>query len=306
MINIFHIGFSKCASSWLQNFFKSTDEIYYLEKTHFFSPLYKKSIFFSKNDYPIQKSKIHKNQIVLESDEHIILPDYCKDLFSNGTTINNVKKVIDKISIVFPSAKIILVIRNQSSLIVSRYSQYVIGGGDKSFQEYFSILNGVDLNTDYFQNYYFKIISYLFMKFNKNNVHIIFQENLKNHKEIKFLSDFVGIDIPKLKTNIFTRRKGLSMIGLYLLRKLNTVFVLKPRTFNTSIKTIIPKFIYLNFIVRSVRLIDYFLFNSDKFKLYNLLTHENKNFLKNKFSNDNKKLFKLFDNQIISSKYYFK
>ena len=34
-MNIFHIGFSKCASSWLQTFFSSAKEINYLEKTHF-------------------------------------------------------------------------------------------------------------------------------------------------------------------------------------------------------------------------------------------------------------------------------
>jgi len=40
-----HIGFSKCASSWLQGSFSATTGISYVEKSYYFSPLYKNGCF---------------------------------------------------------------------------------------------------------------------------------------------------------------------------------------------------------------------------------------------------------------------
>ena len=65
-MNIFHIGFSKCASSWLQTFFSSAKEINYLEKTHFFSPLYNNSSFNSDVEYPMT-DKTKTSEIVLKA-----------------------------------------------------------------------------------------------------------------------------------------------------------------------------------------------------------------------------------------------
>ena len=106
-----------------------------------------------------------------------------------------------------------------------------------------------------------------------------------------------------MKTNILTMRKGLSFVGINLLRKMNSLFVISPRTFEKSVKTRIPKIIYINFIIRLIRLIDYFLFKSNKFKASKLLKSDYEEYIKKKFLDDNLKLLELLDDDIIRKKY---
>ena len=294
MNNILHIGFSKCASSWLQSVFKSlNDSFFYIEKSHFFSPLYINK-YKKYSDYFVNAKE---NQICIESDEHIILPDYCNELNTHGTKLESVDKVFKKIKNEISETKIILVIRNHKSLIVSRYSQYIVSGGNYKFDRFFNIINGKEISMDYFQNYYGKIIQSLYNIFKKENVHIILQEELFTNKEIEFskLMDFIGSQTRVYSMNIFNQRKGLSIFGLMVLRWINSFIVIEKESIKNPIKTLIPRFIYSYFLVRLIRLIDFYFFRLRKFNAINLINSSHNKYLSKKFKEDNYLLSKILN-----------
>ncbi len=69
------------------------------------------------------------------SDEHIVPPLFHPVLRAAATTLESIAEVSRRIRYVQPHAKIIFIVRNQIDLIVSRYSEYILGGrkGDFSF-----------------------------------------------------------------------------------------------------------------------------------------------------------------------------
>lgn len=304
---ILHIGFSKCGSTWLKSIFRSSSEILLVENTHFFSPLYANSIF--NKHHPNKHHEYFKNpginKIVLESDEHIILPNYSNTLNSHGTELETVRKVLRKIKETIPNCKIIIVIRNHKSLLISRYSQYIVKGGKLTFDEFCNILLGMNNNVDMFQNYYFEIISYLYSQFSKENIFLIILEELKQDEDkiLTTLKGFIGINKVKVRTNILTRRKGLSFYGLALMRKMNRFLVKEKESIYHPIDTIIPIFLY-NALTKSIRLIDYLFADLIKIKAEKMVTPHHEFILRNRFREDNKRLSVLLNKPLEKFGYY--
>ena len=292
-----HIGFSKCASTFLQSYFKKNDQIYYIEKSHYFSSLYdvynKGAVYYHSL---FRNSK--ENDIKLESDEHIILPDYHPILKSHGTTLNSVNDVLSRIKKDIPYARIILVIRNQYDLIISRYAQYIVGGGKLSFDQFVEeILYCSTDGKNYYENYYYIIINKLYKLFGNKSVLVVLQEKLKENPDIvmRQIVNFLGFNSDVIiKKTIKNKRKGLSLLGLKILRFFNSFIVLTNKTINKPTKTIIPRIIYKNLLVRGIRLIDYFLPEKLTKSKIQLLDKNTIRKLENLFKEDNAKLNELF------------
>ena len=91
--------------------------------------------------------------INIESDEHLTLPCVHPELGVKATNLEEFERVARRIKEHLPEVKIIMVIRNQASLILSRYSEFLVNGGNVSFQEFVSKLMGMDEgNNQYYQN----------------------------------------------------------------------------------------------------------------------------------------------------------
>lgn len=298
--DVLHIGFSKCGSTFLQAFFRQHPEIYLTHKLHFFSP-------FPFSNYDLGEeyySKFFKDsdfKIKIDSDEHIILPIYHPVLGSAATTKESVIEVCDKIKNFVPSVKIILVIRNHKSLLLSRYSEYLLGGGKVDFKVFVkeNLCCSID-KKNYFQNYYFDIIKTLNHYFGKENVLVLMQEELLKNgdKAIQSLCAFLNIKtiFPAVK-KIRDKRVGLSLTGMRLMKMLNFLLVEKPELFDQKAKTRLPYWIY-KFFLRVIRLIDYYLPISLKGSRSNLLTPELIKQIDSTFEKDNKELAAIFNNNI--------
>jgi len=304
MISALHVGFSKCGSTFLQSYFSQIEQIDYIEKSRFFSPVLENYNNFEKGlKYYNSLFKNPSNKdIRLESDEHIILPDYHPVLKSRGTTLNSVDIVIDRISRYDPHTKIILVIRNQYDLIISRYSQYVVSGGTFPITKFLNeFVSGSTDGNNYFENYYYIIINKLYDAFGKDNILVVLQERLRNRQDetLKALNKFLDLKKNNVhQGNILNQRKGLSLSALNLLRKFNKAFVIEKESISEPIKTIVPSFFYINLIIRGIRFFDFYLPKSWTKSKQSLLTNNLKNNLSEIFSDDNKKLETLFNIQL--------
>ncbi|MBR9916565.1 sulfotransferase domain-containing protein [bacterium] len=291
---IIHIGFSKSASTFFQSVFTNIDGVNYIYKSKRFSLLDEKK----------EQFELFSDRLNIESDEHIILPSYSYELNTKGTILSEAEVVLKNIHNHNSEVKIILVVRNQIELIRSRYSQYVVGGGRKSLGEFVKTLTGFQNSSkDYFQNYYFQIIKLIEHLFGKDSLLVIFYEDLKNNKAgiINDLESFIGCDINWNASNIFSRRKGLSDNGIKILRKVNLALVNDNKDFSGKIRAKVPIFIYNN-LVRILRGIDYYLPNS---KNILILDRELKQYLEEKFKNDNEKLAEHFKRNLKNLGYVY-
>jgi hypothetical protein len=291
--NFLHIGYSKAASTWLQRLLKLQENIFFVYKTNYFFPLesinYKKGIdwysskFKGADGYPV----------IIESQEHIILPGIHPVLKCATTNIDSVKKIGDKIKLNLPKIKIILIIRNQVDMLISRYSQFILQGGTLSASDF---LNALVFDTDNYKLYadyrYAKIISLLYDIFGRQNVLVLFQEELKRNpaRFIETLSDFFNVNIVYNPEKISRKNIAPSRFGLKIIKKLNHLLVKEIETIESKTKTIGPWILWAG-LIKIVRSCDRILIkNRNKREFISELELQS---IINVYSDDNRKLGKL-------------
>jgi hypothetical protein len=288
-----HIGFSKCGSTFLQSYLRQHSKIFLTHKLHFFSPFdfdnFKKGIEYYSQHFKFAGI----GSVKVDSDEHIILPIYHPVLGSAATTIDSVKTVVQRIKATVEDVKIILIIRNQVSLILSRYSEYLLAGGKYSFKTFLeeNLCCSLD-QKNYYQNFYSEVIKILNENFSQSNVLVLLQEEFwtERKKVIERLCEFLNINVEyPTNTKIRDRRIGLSYRGMIFMRALNRLLVISPENFLRPAKTKLPYGIY-KFLQRLIRLIDYFLPESLKGSRDQIFPRELKLKVQNIFKEDNIKL----------------
>lgn len=291
-----HVGFSKCASTYLQAFFEGHPNIFLVNQSHFFAPLdhsgYKDGVV------PYQRlfKSAQATQVKLESDEHIVLPLIHPVLCARATTLDSIVEVSGRIKAVQPDAKIVLVIRNQVDLIVSRYSQYIMGGGKYTFDHFVSEFINCSLDgINYFQNYYSQILEIFQNDFSKDNVLMLLQEELRQD-EARFIEDlcsFLSVNVqPLQKKGLKSSRIGLSDLGLKTVRIFNHWVVIEQKLSFKQAKVKIPYSLYKS-CLSAMRIIDYYLPKGIKGDKNRLLTHELGVRIRDEFRTDNARLAKL-------------
>lgn len=281
-----HIGFSKCASTYIQHVLRTSNQI----------NLIYKSKEFSLNDEARNSYEISEDRINIESDEHIILPSFHPELRVKGTRMEDVKDILQNIYQTSPNTKIILVIRNQIDLIKSRYSQYIIGGGGTlEMDDFCKQLNGnYSKEHDYYQNYYYRIIIFLEDLFGRDNLLIFLFEDFKNENSslLSKLEEFIDVKLQELNPGLISMRKGMSSKGLRQLRKLNFYFVREKQDMYGNIDTYIPLPLYIQ-LVRLLRGVDYY-FGKGKIDVPKHVQEK----LNEKFQSDNQLLAKYLNRDL--------
>ena len=221
---IIHIGVHKTATTWLQQKLFSShpeinlinnfmypwndDLISYLIKSSSFSPEYCRDIFEERI-----KNNTNKT-IVISTEEFIGHP------FSGGY---NKKLIANRLSQVFPDAKIILTIRNQADITYSLYQQMVKMGYLGSISQ---MLNEDFWSRPGFRNEFFDYYSIYKLYtglFKAQNIGVFSQEQLKSNSEffIKNVCDFIGVDSTKFKLDVKPVAKSLSEKKIKAIRFMN-------------------------------------------------------------------------------------
>lgn len=257
---IFHIGYPKAASTTLQyNLFAEHPEINYLsfktpkEKQNDFHTKKAKSFFYDlrvKNTIEYSFSNINQlfeenikpflddKRINVFSDEGYLLPH----LGDIGLTASRLKAI-------FGDLKIIIVIREQISLIESLYNMRPSNplGINDSKNAFYSLEEWIEVNLNNLQwsiistLKYFEVISWYIELFGKENVGIFVFENLlaNPNKFTKDICDFLNIDFNKCQKhlsdpqNSYNRYNAMKLIPKYI-----------PKSASLTAKKVFPNMLY--------------------------------------------------------------
>lgn len=288
-----HVGFSKCASTFLQAFFESHPKIFLVNQSHFFAPFEYSRFPDGSNEYRRRFEGAAADQVKLESDEHILLPLFHPVLSAAATTLESVTEASARMKSIAREAKIIMVIRNQLDLITSRYSEYILGGGTGSFGFFVDefLCCGTD-GVNYYQNYYSRIIDILQADFGPGNVLVLLQEELSRDEPsfIAKLCGFLGVPVrqPERHT-LAARRVGLSELGVRVVRNFNRVLVTRQEMSTRKAEVRIPYLAY-KLMQRSLRIADYYLPKSIKGDRNSIVTGEVRDRIRSEFREDNARL----------------
>jgi hypothetical protein len=237
-IDILHIGFNKCGTTFIENeFYRQHNEI---EFSHLVDDLNFEEKF--------RKDFILADRITFNRENFIsYFNDGLESLYKESKKSKKVlmydafsftyqkrfdrKTVLERIKKFFPEAKIVMMIRNQRSWLVSHYGQYVRAGGKINFYDFIeSQLTNPYLDGDYID--WFPYIQTLHEIFGEENVHVILYEDINKSPQnvLDQLSLFSGISKFK-KADTKKVNPSLSKTGLNIKRFLN---ILVPHQYGDS------------------------------------------------------------------------
>jgi hypothetical protein len=118
--------------------------------------------------------------------------------FSGG---HDVKEIADRLKAVLPEARILAVIREQRSIIVSTYKQYVKAGGAASLRAFLEPAADEGLRVPSFDLGYFEyhhLLGYYRTLYGAGNVLVLPYEQLVGDREgfVRHVADFAGRPVP--------------------------------------------------------------------------------------------------------------
>ncbi len=300
-----HIGYSKAASTWLQGLLRNEEDVFLVYKSDFFFPLnsggYEKGLEYYSSFF----KDAGNSKIKIESHEHIILPFHHPQLKCASTNLEVVETAAKRIKNNLPGIKIILIIRNQADMLLSRYTQYILQGGKLSASEF---LNRLAFENDNYLEYvdyrYSKVIRLLFDVFGEPNVLVLFQEELNRRPEkfLDSLSRFFNHTFAYSPGGMKRKNPAPSFRGVKLLRLVNKLLVKEVETIESRTKTRGPWLIWF-LLTRTVRYLDRFLVKKKNKK--RLFTPGEIQKIKDIFKEDNKTLAGMFDQPVLEYGYHY-
>lgn len=215
---VFHVGIHKSGTTWMQEqFFQNSEDIIYCSDINLshksfllprfgeFSPQASRKLFMK-----FVEQSINENKPLIISNEALSGLPFAKKYVREHAAI--------RIFNAFPSAKIIISVREQINIIRSMYSEYLRYGYSSTFQGFIDQDTKNDLispiiDLSYFD--YFKTINYYSSIFGDNNVKVLpFEWIILNFSQfLRGISEFIehDISIPRLiDTNIKVRPSNSS------------------------------------------------------------------------------------------------
>ncbi|MEM6329802.1 MAG: sulfotransferase [Planctomycetota bacterium] len=302
-----HVGFSKCASTFLQAFFEDHPEVFLVNQSHFFTPFGINGYDKGPAYYAGLFAGAQPGQVKLESDEHIVLPLFHPVLKAAATTLESVRQVAGMIHATQPGARILMMVRNQVGLMASRYSEYLIGGGRHGFMEFVEEFFACSTDgVDYFQNEYSRVYDVFAQTFGAQNVLVLLQEELAADEDatLQSLCGFLGVEFRRpQQRSVWASRKGLSLRGAGVMRAFNRRVVSEPQQSHLRAKTWMPYPVY-KLIARGIRTADHWAPASLKGDKNALLTPEVRRRIQQRFEADNRRLGELLGKDLSRYRYH--
>ncbi len=234
-----HIGFHKTATTWLQNnFFNKHPHIQYLGKAYPDHPSYRmselKDTIVSEPD-TTYSPRSARNTLEQLLDEFPLNGYRTRGISYEGLSAGDnwfggrTFYVAERLREVFrkQDVKILMGIREQTSMVESMYSEYVKLGGSESVERlFFSPFSEADKLLEKLR--YEPIIRYYREQFGEENVKVYLFERFRTDQEnvLKEICEFLGIDRPDLDENTSDKKSNarLSRWGLSTMRFANHFF----------------------------------------------------------------------------------
>jgi len=233
---LFHIGYHKTASSWFQeHLFVAGNDLFHplsdnkrgqstfakyfvMDKDHFLlHPLESNQVFLKQEfDRLINKTPDLNNKTVVVSQERL-----------SGTPHSSgfdASLIANRIASFAPDAKVLIIIREQRSWLLSNYFQYIAVGGTQSIDKYLNQVYGKRPHFSYKHvNYHYLIQDYHNL-LGKDNVCVLPYELFKSDSSTFFkqFSHFINQDIRVKEIDLTTKiNQGHNQFTNYHLRHLN-------------------------------------------------------------------------------------
>jgi hypothetical protein len=247
---LIHIGHHKTGTSWLQRFlfpviqagfcFATRDEDIERHK----EPVYEYLIAPHPLDFNAERCRTYFQPLVRAAGEAHLVPVVSSERLSGGPHAGgyDTKEIADRLAAVFPGGKVLICIREQKSMILSTYRQYVRGGGTVPLRQYLqppAVGTALMPSFDYDYFAYHRLIAHYHKLFGDSNVLVLPYEQLVRDPAglVRRIAAFAHARPAPgaLEALPYTTREnaGLTPIGSYLTRRLiNPLFVqtrLNPR-----------------------------------------------------------------------------
>lgn len=301
--NIVHLGFAKCGSTFLQAFWRNHPQVHLVFKSNFFGPFDECDFDLGASYYARHFAAAHPHQLLVESDEHLLMPVYHPKLHVRGITPESVDEICRRLKHVVPNAKLVLVIRNQLELLVSTYSQYLLGGGTLSLHAFAEELIGVGGSGGYFYFHYDEIIERLQENF-PGKLKVILSEEMARDtsQQLRELCHYMTIPSYDFKPSFKDRRIGLSKFGMNFVRTLNRCLV-RNHAARIEPELWIPKKLYKS-LCNSARVVEHYCVNRfAQVKKSDLATTDIIEFVKSEYSESNRRLAMMLDKDLTQWNY---
>lgn len=217
-----HVGLPKTGSTFLQKrFFSSLPEIECCHnegtKILFFKYFYSVGDFeFNPSyAYKLLRKEIGKTHLRKSPTKNIISDEGFSGTPWGGSVLR--KRNYKRLKAVFENPHVIIVLRNQRTMIQSLYLHYVMHGGTISWRSFLRRFKRSKLwDADYMK--YGHYVRYLFDTFGKKNVSVLFYEDLKKRPE-EYLDqwcDILGINRSSWNRAVLQQSEKVSMKPAFL------------------------------------------------------------------------------------------
>ncbi|MBI5539226.1 MAG: sulfotransferase domain-containing protein [Bacteroidia bacterium] len=217
---LLHIGYPKAGSTFLGSWFYNNPNFRFYDLS--------KVAFNNINKFKDCLNNTSSDKTIVIKDTRFITP-HNNDFKEFSNIFDTQKKIAEKLFLLFPTAKILIVTRGFESAIKANYSQYVKEGGILSFNN----LIKINKNSQWLPFNYNEIIEYYINLFGNNNVLIIPFELLKNNqnKFIYKIENFVNIshiDIDVKDNNPSLTPQGMEFIRIINITLYFSLYILGP------------------------------------------------------------------------------
>lgn len=220
---LIHIGYHKTASSWLQaNLFEGHGFKKYLSQVE----IRDRIILPNALDFDVASVRDHYDSLLGDEVSVISNERLCGNPHSGGY---DSKELADRLYACFPEAKVLIVVREQLSAILSTYIQYVRVGGPCSIQDYLEPPNrnqSVLPLFDYQHFDYTRLVKYYYGLFGRENVLVLPFELFKQNPADFCLkiTDLVGLPQAQDLPYVQAANKRISSLSSIFLRQSNKLF----------------------------------------------------------------------------------
>ncbi len=227
MIDLIHIGDYKTGTSWFQNkFFSSHPDLCYIDSGEHEEIVYLMHQLVDARDLDFDAESLQRKFVDVirganvENKKVIISREALSAAYPTG---DNAKRIAERLHAVFGKTKVLIVIREQFSMLKSIYSQYVKIGGTLSFKNF--VYDPIVSPGLLEKLKYHKIIDEYVNIFGKENVFVGLFEDFKLDNELfaRRIFQFIGCSdqaffFPKELGKV---NPSLTVLGLEVQRFMN-------------------------------------------------------------------------------------
>ncbi len=230
-----HVGYSKAMSTTLQHWFHEHPSVFCRVKTNFF-PIYFRDYAKGADYYASFFERARAGQMCVESDEHLIVPYADNEWSVNVPNLNAIEKTMSRIAQTLPGVRVVVVIRNQLDMVISKYIQFIRQGGKVSFDSFagWMFFDGdSEARMNGFR--YDQVIELLWQVFDRQNVFVVVLEEFKKKAPdvLADLNSFLGFPPDSVGKGLCTQKKknvSPSFYAVTLQRWMNKRFVITRKT----------------------------------------------------------------------------